>query len=107
MSKLTWRYQQFTPRGKWTSEYTFDGEYRHACQGVIAGFLQEQPRAAIEEGTGRVIYALDEKGRPTAAAVALFDTIVKPPPLSPSVVDVQYETAYGKTTRFSRPIRCY
>lgn len=75
-STIKFRIQQLLPGGeKWTSDAVFEGEYRAAVQNVIAGFLGGQPRAAIEEGTGRVVYALDAKGQATAAAVALFNTI--------------------------------
>ena len=73
---LKWRYQQHRKEGTvWTSEAVFTGEYRKAAQGVVAGFLIGEPRAAIEEETRRVIYAVDEKGQATAAAVTLFSTL--------------------------------
>ena len=73
---LKWRYQQDTPdQGRWTSSEVFEGDYRRAVQGVVAGHLLGQPRAAIEEGTGRVVYALDAQGLPTAVAVQLFSTV--------------------------------
>ena len=73
---IRWKYQQDTPEGgRWTSTEVFEGEYRAAVQGVIAGHLLGQPRAAIEEGTGRVVYALDALGNATAAAVKLFGSL--------------------------------
>ena len=75
-TSISWRYQQDTPdQGRWTSTEVFTGRYRDAVQGVIAGHLMGQPRAAIEEGTGRVVYALDAKGLATAAAVKLFNAL--------------------------------
>lgn len=70
--KLRYRYMQVTREGMWTSDEVFEGEYRQAVQGVIAGHLMGQPRAAVEEGTGAVIYSLDAKGEGTAASVKLF-----------------------------------
>lgn len=73
---LKWRYQQHRKDGTiWTSEAVFTGEYRSAAQGVMAGLLIGEPRAAIEEETGRVIYAVDANGAATAAAVKLFSTV--------------------------------
>ncbi len=73
---LKWRYQQHRKDGtQWTSETVFQGEYRQATQGVLAGFLIGEPRAAIEEETGRVVYAVDAKGAATADAVKLFSTV--------------------------------
>lgn len=70
---LRWRYRQILPDGSlWTSEAVFDGELRHAAQGVIAGSLFGQPRAAIEERSGRVLFALDRYGLNTEQASALF-----------------------------------
>lgn len=75
-TNLRWRYQQYTKSGGlWTSDEVFEGDYRRAVQGVIAGALLGEPRAAIEEGTGRVIYALDERCMATAAAVRMFNTL--------------------------------
>ena len=75
MVNMRWKYQQDTPQGHWTSTEVFEGDYRAAVQGVIAGHLLGQARAAIEEGTGRVVYALDAQGNATAAAVKLFNAI--------------------------------
>jgi len=73
---LKWHYQQHRKDGTvWTSEAVFTGEYRNAAQGVVAGFLVGEPRAAIEDETGRVIYAVDAKGAATADAVKLFSTV--------------------------------
>lgn len=72
---MRWKYQQDTPQGRWTSEGVFEGDYRAAVQGVLAGHLLGHARAAIEEETGRVIYALDANGNATAAAVALFNSL--------------------------------
>jgi hypothetical protein len=72
---MRWKYQQDTPEGRWTSTEVFEGDTRAAVQGVIAGHLLGQPRAAIEEGTGRVVYALDAHGNATAAAAKLFDSV--------------------------------
>lgn len=73
---LRWRYQQLTKAsGPWTSSEVFEGDYRKAVQGVVGGALLGEPRAAVEEGTGRVIYAVDDKGNATALAVKLFGTI--------------------------------
>ena len=70
-----WRYVQRLPDGTvWTSDQVFEGEQVRAVQGVIAGFLIGQPRAAIEEGTGRRMYALDGKGR----QVSTFDGRTQP-----------------------------
>lgn len=74
--KLNYRLQQHTPEGLWTSEAVYQGEYREAVRAVLAGHLKGQPRAAVEEGTGRVVYALDARGDATAAAVKLFNTVV-------------------------------
>ena len=70
--KLKYRYKQLTRDGMWTSDEVFEGEYRQAVQGVIAGHLMGQARAAVEEGTGSVIYSLDAKGEGTADSVKLF-----------------------------------
>lgn len=72
---MRWKYQQDTPQGRWTSTEVFEGDYRAAVQGVIAGHLLGQARAAIEEETGRVVYALDANGNATAAAVKLFNAL--------------------------------
>ncbi len=72
---MRWKYQQDTPQGRWTSTEVFEGDYRAAVQGVIAGHLLGQARAAIEEGTGRVVYALDAHGNASAAAVKLFNSL--------------------------------
>lgn len=76
MTTLHWRYQEILKDGsKWTSDEVFKGEYRHAVQGVVGGHTSGQHRAAVEEGTGRVVYALDARGAATAAAVTAFSTI--------------------------------
>lgn len=72
---MRWKFQQDTPQGRWTSTEVFEGDYRAAVQGVIAGHLLGQSRAAIEEGTDRVIYALDAHGNATADAVKLFNSL--------------------------------
>ena len=73
---IRWRYQQITrSAGLWTSDAVSEGEYRQAVQGVVAGHLLGEPRAAVEEGTGRVVYAIDAHGRATSDAVQLFSTI--------------------------------
>jgi hypothetical protein len=72
---MLWRYQQDTSEGRWTSTEVFEGDYPAAVQGVVAGHLLGQARAAIEEGTGRVVYALDAQGNATAAAVKLFNSL--------------------------------
>lgn len=75
-TKIKYRlHQQLKDGTTWTSCEAYEREYRHAVQDVLVGFIPGEPRAAIEEGTGRVVYALDATGQPTAAAVKLFSTI--------------------------------
>jgi hypothetical protein len=49
----------------WTSPL-FDGDERQAHQGVIGGWLAGHVRWATDAASGRVIYALDRRGRPTS-----------------------------------------
>jgi hypothetical protein len=75
---ISYRLQQILPDGTlWTSSESYERDTRHAAQSVLAGFLCGQPRAAVEEGTGRVIFAVDAKGRATTEAVQLFGTVEK------------------------------
>jgi hypothetical protein len=69
MQSIKWRYHQILPTGR---DGTANRWVSPDVQGVMAGHLGGQPRAAVEEGTGLVVYALDAKGQATAAAVALF-----------------------------------
>jgi hypothetical protein len=50
---------------------------KHAVQDVAGGWssTEGQPRAAIEEGSGRVIYSVDANGQATAESVKLFSTV--------------------------------
>lgn len=53
--------QETRDQGTWTSEI-FDGDAHEARRVVLAGFIQGEPRGAVDEN-GRKIFALDAKGR--------------------------------------------
>ena len=74
---MKFRFQQITRRGLWTSQGVFEGDHGDIVRSVDVGHIIGEPRAAIEEHTGLVIYALDAQGRQTSAAVAIFTHVVK------------------------------
>jgi len=65
--QLRYRFKQLTRNGMWTSDSIFEGHYDAVVREVIA-------RAAVEESTGRVIYAVDALGACTPASIALFES---------------------------------
>jgi len=69
---VKFRFQQITRQGLWTSECVFEGDYADIVAQVVQGHVRGQPRAAIEHGSDRVIFALDADGRATLAAAGLF-----------------------------------
>jgi hypothetical protein len=70
---MQFRFQQITRQGLWTSESVFEGDYAEIVAQVIAGHVLGQPRAAIERGSERVIFALDASGQATPASRGLFE----------------------------------
>ena len=74
---MKFRFQQITRRGLWTSQGVFEGDSGDIARSVDVGHVFGEPRAAIEEHTGLVIYALDAQGRHTPAAAAMFTSAVK------------------------------
>jgi hypothetical protein len=53
---------------------------------VIAGHVLGQARAAVEESTGRVIYAVDARGACTPASIELFESAYqRPAPRPPAL----------------------
>lgn len=72
--QLKYRFKQLTRNGMWTSDSVFEGPYDAVVHEVIAGHVVGQARAAVEEATGRVIYAVDARGACTQASIALFES---------------------------------
>ncbi len=69
----TYRLHQVTGSGMFRSSESYTGSMTKAIQDVIGGWHSErQPRAAIEEGTGRVLYSVDATGEQTEASANLF-----------------------------------
>lgn len=54
--------QDTRDQGTWTSSEVFEGTAHDAVRAVRAGFLAGEPRRAVRESDGSVIYALDAKG---------------------------------------------
>ena len=76
MTVYQYRLHQVTPEGMFRSSESYKGTMTHAIQAVVGGWDSEhQPRAAIEEGPGPVIYSVDKDGQATAASVKLFSTV--------------------------------
>ena len=69
---MKFRFQQRPPRGLWTSLDVFEADYPAIVRMVREGHVLEQPRAAVEVGSGRVLFALDARGRASPAAARLF-----------------------------------
>ena len=69
---MKFKFQQITRQGLWTSECVFEGDYADIVAQVVQGHVLGQPRAAIEHGSDRVIFALDADGQATPASAALF-----------------------------------
>ena len=74
---MKFRFQQITRKGLWTSQGVFEGDHDDIVRSVDMGHVIGEPRAAIEEHSGLVIYALDAQGRNTPAAAAMFTRVVK------------------------------
>ena len=70
---MKFRFAQVTPRGLWISPGVFQGGYSDIVVMVTNGHVLGQPRAAVEEGTGRVIFSLDRNGQSTPASATLFE----------------------------------
>jgi len=60
------RFHQLSRSGEAWISPLFDGDERQARQGVIGGWLAGHVRWATDAVSGRVIYALDRRGRPTS-----------------------------------------
>jgi hypothetical protein len=74
MKLKTFRIHQLLRDGRmWRSSVTQTGDLSAARLEVMVGHCRGQPRAAVEEGTGVVIFAVDGDCRGTMEAVALFD----------------------------------
>ena len=50
----------------------FEGDYSDIVAQVVQGHVLGQPRAAMEHGSDRVIFALDADGQATPASAGLF-----------------------------------
>jgi hypothetical protein len=75
---LKWRYWQHSKKGLvWTSSGVHKGGHDLAVIGLKAGWLADEPRAAIEEGSGRVLYAVNASGRETPDAAELFNPVAQ------------------------------
>ncbi|CAN5913703.1 hypothetical protein BH11PSE8_BH11PSE8_15040 [soil metagenome] len=70
---MKFRFAQITPRGLWISPGVFQGSHDDIVAMVTHGHVLGQPRAAVEEGSGRVIFSLDSHGHTTPASAAMFD----------------------------------
>lgn len=61
-----YRLHQVLPGGElWRSIEAHEGTERDAVQAVRGGFLYGQPRAALDEDTGALIFGLDGAGKET------------------------------------------
>lgn len=70
---MKFRFAQMTPRGLWISPGVFQGGYDDIVVMVTHGHVLGQPRAAVEEGSGRVIFSLDGNGVSTPASATIFE----------------------------------
>jgi len=84
--QLRYRFKQLTRSGMWTSDSIFEGHFDAVVHEVIAGHVLGQARAAVEESTGRVIYAVDARGACTPASIELFESAYqRPAPRPPAL----------------------
>ena len=72
-TRLRYRFKQLTRHGMWTSDSVFEGSHDDVVREVLDGHVMGQARAAVDEASGRVIYAVDARGFCNATAIALFE----------------------------------
>ena len=70
--EVKFRFHQITPKGLWISPGVFEDDHDAIVAMVMQGHVVGQPRAAVEEDSGRIIFSIDASGDATEGSDGLF-----------------------------------